>query len=140
MIGLLAAAALLAGAQADPSPAEMGRAAVYVGVCSSLGWDGSGATAYAREYDVRNPTDDMPARVAEMEAAVQDARAEFIALIADFRRTGDAAALRNVIVERCDALVRDIPGMLRRTGSTDDDFEAAFADLLAIASRNSGAN
>lgn len=129
MIEVLAAAALLV---AEPTPYEMGRASFFVGACSSLGWDGSRerAVAYAEAYDARHPTDDMNARQTEIMQGIQAARADFDLVVAAFRETADVPAFKEAIAQRCDAVVRDIPGMLGRTDSTKADFDAAVADLV----------
>ena len=132
MIDLLAAAALLTAAPAEPTPYELGRASFFTGLCMSLGWDGTRerAVAYAEAYDVRNPTDDMEGRQAEMMRGIEDAQTEVDGFIAAFHATVDVTAFKAAITSRCDAVVRDFPAILGRTDGTEAAFDAFMADVV----------
>src|SRR5690606_3637872 len=138
VIGLLAAAALLTAAPAEPTPYELGRASFFTGLCMNVGWDGTHerAVAYAEAYDARNPTDDMEGRQAETMRGIEDAQTEVNALLAAFQASRDVAAFKDAITSRCDAVVRDFPAILGRTDGTEAAFDAFMTDVVNTRGEN----
>jgi hypothetical protein len=133
MIVLSMAAALLATAQAEPTPLQMGRAAFLAGTCATLGWESSRqrVAAAGEAYDVRHPPADPAVRQAEILEGIQAARADMRLIVDAFRSTGDVAAFKEAVASRCDSVARDMPGMLNRTEGTQAAFDAAIAAQLS---------
>lgn len=140
MIVLAAAAALLT-AQADPTPYQMGRASFFAGMCATIGWDTSRerVVAAANAYDARNPTSDMAGRQAEITRGIQDAQADINGVIGALRASNDVPAFKVALADRCDSVVRDVPEMLSRTEGTQAAFDTAIADLITRVIENNRA-
>ena len=129
---VLAAAGVLLAVQAEPAPAQMGRASFLAGMCATLGWETSRERVIAAgaAYDVRNPTADPAGRQAEIVQGIQAAQGDINAVIGAFRADNDVPAFKAAIAERCDSVVRDVPDMLNRTDGTQAAFDAAIANIV----------
>ena len=135
MIALLAAVALHAApaqAVSELTPAEIGRASVFAGMCSTLGWESSRerAMALAESYVAGTWVDD-PATAAAINEAVQQATAEVRGSIEALQAGGDFADFRTGMRQRCEDTARRLPALMNATPETDALFEAKMAELQA---------
>ncbi len=65
-----------------------------------------------------------------MARGIQDAQTDMQGLIAAFQATGDVAVFKQAISSRCDAVVRDVPGVLSRTATTQAVFDQRIAEII----------
>ena len=135
MIALLAAATLIAAPapQDTITPADMGRASTYAGMCSTLGWVSSReqVIAAAESYLTRNPGRSDAEVEAAMLPGTEAAKAEIQAAIAAYQSSRDGMTFKTFLRTQCDGVVRDMPGFLGRATDTDQRFEARMAEVLA---------
>lgn len=139
MIALLAALTLYAPGQSvgDLTPTELGRASVFAGMCSTLGWESSRerAMALAETYVAETGTDDA-ATAAAIDAAVQQATAEVRSSLEAVQRGGDFTAFKAGMRQRCDETARRLPALMNATAETDGVFEARMAELQSSLAGN----
>ena len=135
MIALFAALALTAApvqAVSELTPAELGRASVFAGMCSTIGWESSRerAVALAETYVAETGVDDA-ATAAAIDVGVQEATAEIRGAIQSLQQGGDFAAFKSGMRRRCDETARRLPALMNATPETDALFEAKMAELQA---------
>ena len=135
MIALLAAVALQAGpvqAVSELTPAEIGRASVFAGMCSTFGWESSRerAVALAETYVAETGVDDA-GTAAAITVGVQQTTDEIRGLMEAMRGGGDFAAFRSGMRQRCEDTARRLPALMNATPETDAVFEARMAELQA---------
>ncbi|WP_420470478.1 hypothetical protein [Brevundimonas sp. FT23042] len=132
MIALLATVALVAAPQSGPTARQMGHASVYAGLCSSLGWVSSQdqIVAQAQIYLDGHPEQTDAQVEVLISGGVEAANAEIEGMLAAFRASRDAAALKTSLREACNATARDLPSFLARAADTDAQFEVRIAKLL----------
>ena len=134
MIALLVAAALgVSPAQAvsELTPAQLGRASVYAGMCSTIGWESSRelAVALAETYVAETGADDA-VTAAAIDVEVEEATAEIRGLVEVLGETGDLESFKTAVRGLCEQTARRLPALINATSETDARFDAAMAALL----------
>jgi len=132
VIALLAAAALAAVPQSGPTAQQMGRASVYAGMCSTLGWVSSQeqVVAQAQAYLDSHPEQTDAEVQVLMNEGIEQARTEIDGMLAAYRASHDGNAMKATLRRECDGIVRDLPAFLSRSAETDTQFEARMAEVL----------
>lgn len=133
MIALFAAALIAAPApQADYTPAQMGHASIYAGMCSTIGWVSSQeqVVAQAEAYLTHHPDKSETEVQAEMMTGINAAKAEIDAAVAAYRSNRDGVVFKAFLTGKCNGVARDMPAFLSRAADTDQRFEAKMTELL----------
>ncbi|RZJ45838.1 MAG: hypothetical protein EON87_06525 [Brevundimonas sp.] len=134
MIALLAAAAVAVtpAAQTDYTAEDMGRASIFAGMCSTIGWVSSRdqVLGQAQAYATRHPDQSDQQIAAAMTVGTDAAKAEIEAAIAAFRADRDGAPLKAYLRRMCDQVATDMPAFLSRQADTDQRFEARMTEVL----------
>jgi len=132
VIALLTAAVLGFAPQADYSASDMGRASIYAGMCSTIGWVSSQeqVVAQAEGYMAAHPNQAETEVQAQMMTGIDAAKAEIDAAITAYRSNRDGAAFKAFLRGKCDGVARDMPAFLARGADTDQQFDAKMAEVL----------
>jgi len=128
-LNLLLAGAL--GLSLQVTPGQFGRDVGDMGACEAFGWshDMPAMRALAEEMSTQpgQSPQDFRAVVAD---ALSRRHAEFEAELTAIATQEQARAYLRNLADRCDALTRDYPGILMRTGDTQSTLDTLSARVI----------
>ena len=113
------------------TPAQLGQASVYAGMCSTIGWESSRerAVALAETYVAETGVDDE-ITAAAIDVGVEEATAEIRRLVKALGETRDLETFKTGVRGLCEQTARRLPALMNATSETDTVFETAMAALL----------